>query len=139
MSSYTDKLQYTYTDVVDIWGNRIFVIDKSFNFYSGSKERPLLTVNIPGGFLTDLASVPWPLSLIFSPEGEYAQAAVVHDYIIDNYYKHDYISRVTADGIFLEAMLVLGVNRIKATAIYLAVRVYGNYKYWTTRNQNDVH
>lgn len=38
-------------------------------------------VNVPEGFVTDLASVPRAFWEIMRPEGRYAYAAVVHDYL----------------------------------------------------------
>ena len=39
-------------------------------------------VTAPTGFVTDGASIPLLLRIIFSPTGKYFGAAIVHDYII---------------------------------------------------------
>ena len=38
-------------------------------------------VNVPTGFVTDLASIPRPFWSVFPKTGRYAYAAIVHDYL----------------------------------------------------------
>lgn len=81
-------------------------------------------VDVPAGFVTDLASVPqFALSLL----GEIAQMpAVPHDFI---YNKHT-VGRATADKMLYEACLLTGVPKWKAALIYAGVRVGGG-SHWT--------
>ena len=76
---------------------------------------------IPRGFITDFASVPRILWWLFPPMGRYGKAALVHDYL---YYTKE-VSRAEADRIFLEAMLMMGVGKLTAYTMYLAVRAFG--------------
>jgi hypothetical protein len=78
-------------------------------------------ITVPAGFVTDLASVPRFLWVVFPPHGRYAKAAIVHDWL----YSHGNVSRKQADLIFLEGMLVLGVPHWKARVLYFAVRLFG--------------
>ena len=82
------------------------------------------------GFVTDYASIPKFLrSWIDQDSGRIRDAAVIHDYL----YKYGYslgFQRKHVDGYFYEAMRDLGMGFIKATAAWLAVRVFG-FKYWT--------
>jgi len=55
---------------------------------------------IPEGFETDLASIPWPVCLIFRPDGPWARAAVLHDWL----YSDVQVSRFLADAMFRVAM-----------------------------------
>ncbi len=78
-------------------------------------------VVVPKGFVTDFASIPrlfWPA---LPPDGEYAYAAVVHDYL----YWSQTRSREEADDILKIAMEDFKVGTVKAGAIYAAVRVAG--------------
>lgn len=84
------------------------------------KFEPYETVNVPVGFVTDLASIPkifW--SIIGGPNGRYGKASVIHDWL---YFKQTY-SRRKSDLIFYEAMRELKVNFVKRWLIYHAVRV----------------
>lgn len=76
---------------------------------------------VPKGFLTDFASVPRGLWNLIPPDGQYAQAAVLHDYL---YQKHLF-KRKTCDLIFLEAMKELKVSWIKRRLMFRAVRCFG--------------
>lgn len=97
---------------------RPWELQETLEYYSGEIEKVIV---VPKGFKTDFASVPWFFRRVFPKDGEYSQAAVVHDYLCD---RKRYDSRVAA-VIFREAMLDLGVAKIKAHAMYLAVRLFG--------------
>lgn len=85
-----------------------------------------LVVTVPEGFLTDLASVPRALWFLVPPHSpDYAAAAVLHDYLYE--WKEGMFTRVVADGIFYEAMRVLGVAKWRAIIMYLAVRLWNNW------------
>lgn len=100
-----------------------------FKYYVGA-EADQKWVYVPAGFLTDGASVPWPLWSILPPWGPYGQAAVVHDILCETMtYYVDGVevpihSRKTADDIFLEAMAVAGVSKWKRWTLYAGVRAY---------------
>ncbi|GAB1388984.1 MAG: hypothetical protein AMXMBFR78_33920 [Rubrivivax sp.] len=77
---------------------------------------------VPAGFLTDFASIPRVLwSLIGHPAGRYAQAAVLHDWLLEQ----PAVPRAEADRVFLEAMAVLGVPRLQRWLMWAAVRAWG--------------
>jgi hypothetical protein len=80
------------------------------------------SVTVPVGFVTDLASVPqWAWSFGIRPEGSYAYAAIVHDYL---YWMQDR-SRDEADSIFLVAMEDSKVENGWRYLLYAAVRLAG--------------
>ncbi len=84
-----------------------------------------LTITVPDGFETDLASIPRLLWPIFAPhDPRYAAAAVVHDYL----YRWDGFTKVAADAVFYEAMRVLNVPRWRALIMYFAVRLWNEWK-----------
>jgi hypothetical protein len=126
MSSFTDPL-----DVRQV--GKYWETLRTITYYSrcepGSislSERCRWKFVVPAGFRSDFASIPsfaWPI--IGHPAGEYAQAAVLHDYL----YATRIVSREDADGLFLEAMKVLGVPWWKRWSMWAAVRVAGGFFY----------
>jgi hypothetical protein len=78
-------------------------------------------ITAPVGFLTDLASVP-RLPVVYDQFGNRAdEPAVIHDYL---YTSHE-TSRVVADSVFHEAMLVCNVKPWRAWCMWVAVRIFG--------------
>ena len=96
-------------------------------------DNPNDVVNVPGGFITDFASVPRPLWWLYAPWGRHGHAAVLHDW---GYYKQDR-SRREYDHIFLEAMEVLGVGRFKRRVMWLAVRGPGWFAWKSNARRNQ--
>lgn len=78
-------------------------------------------VEVPEGFVTDLASIPRVFWQVLRPEGRYAYAAVVHDYL----YWTQTRPRLEADRILKFAMEDSGVNPRTIDLIYQAVRRFG--------------
>jgi len=122
MSSFTQPLI-----VSPMKGCRMWKLIEPFEYYVGS-ENSKETIVIPAGFITDFASIPrffW--SLIGHPVGEYAAAAVLHDYLYScqGVIPERVYSRKRCDQIFLEAMGVLGVGLIKRSLMYASVRSLG--------------
>jgi hypothetical protein len=85
-----------------------------------------ITLTIPDGFWTDLASIPRFLHSILSPLEEHIRASVLHDYL---YYKQELnfepITRAFADKCFLDGMKTCGTDKIKRYTMYYAVRSFG--------------
>ncbi len=92
----------------------------------GSGDR----ITVPKGFETDLASIPRIFWSILPPAGQYAPAAIVHDYI----YVYQTRTRAEADKIFREAMKQLGVPWHRRNLMYSAVRV-GGWRPWRKRKK----
>ncbi|KKM07440.1 hypothetical protein LCGC14_1733860 [marine sediment metagenome] len=123
MSSFTSPL------IVKVLGKHKFELFRSFTFHVDSRYSKEL-IRVPKGFITDFASVPKAFWSIIPPYGKYTKAAVLHDYL---YKYHGFVSgnqtisytRKEADQLFLKAMEVLGVGRIKRWIMYQAVRRFG--------------
>jgi len=97
-------------------GERPFRVRESVRYRSIVLDR---VIHVPAGYRTDLASVPWFFRRIIPQSGRYNNAALIHDYLCDEDPKtcdHKQAARV-----FLEAMEVCGVGRIKRQAMYRAV------------------
>ena len=84
------------------------------------------TFTVPGGFITDLATVPRFLHWLTLPYGAYTRAAVLHDWLIETRINNpDRALRVTSrdvDGIFRRVMFELGVSWTKRWTMWAAVR-----------------
>ncbi len=83
---------------------------------------------VPAKFITDLASTPKILWNIFEPFGKgYLRASIIHDYLYSKEckYSYEFIDRKIADRIFLEIMKENGVNFLKRSLMYGAVRIFG--------------
>jgi len=78
-------------------------------------------VTVPTGFVTDLASVPRVFWSILQPDGLYAYAAVVHDYL----YWTQSGSKDEADSVFRYTMEELGVGSATIKTLYQAVHLAG--------------
>jgi hypothetical protein len=84
---------------------------------------PLLgrLIEVPVGFETDLASIPWFVQGLISKVGPWDRPAVIHDRL----YRTQTISRLEADNILLQAMDNEGVGSVKKFLIYRNVRMWG--------------
>lgn len=82
---------------------------------------------VPAGFETDYASIPWGLWNLFPPHGQYARPAMIHDFLYDRggQIPGRCYTRKQADGIFREAMEVVGVVAWRREVMYRAVRLGG--------------
>lgn len=104
---------------------------KDWDYYYTARTEAIWTPNrgqryksvlVPVGFVTDLASIPqWAWSTGLRPEGAYAYAAIIHDYL---YWVQDR-PRDEADEIFLFAMEDSKVDKTLSVRIYNAVRLGG--------------
>lgn len=90
-------------------------------------------VNVPEGFVTDLASVPRAFWEIMRPEGRYAYAAVVHDYL---YWMQDR-SKEEADKIFRFAMEDSKVDATTLSTLYAAVDLLGRSAWENNRKLKE--
>lgn len=90
-----------------------------FEFYLSDDNSDV--IEVPAGFVTDLATIPRIFWTILPPDGKYAKAAIIHDWMYDNALR----TKKEADLIFLDGMTVLGVLKWKRTIMYWAVRLYG--------------
>ena len=85
------------------------------------------TWTVPAGYVTDYASVPATPFATWLFRDHAHMAAVLHDYLCSDYYPKLMTWREAAD-LFHEAMLVEGVSRWRAKAMYWAVRLFGETK-----------
>lgn len=119
MGRFLDELDITPLD--EYTGGRRYcrLLDK-FRYEVGKRFSGLV-IEVPAGYRTDFASIPRFFQRLFPAFGQYAEAAVIHDYCYDT----KLVSRPVADAILWEAMGAKNVPAWKKAAIYLAVRVGG--------------
>ena len=79
-------------------------------------------VNVPVGFITDLASIPKFLHILIGPAGAYSKSAVLHDYLI---YTNEEPS--LTNDLFYEAMILDSVPMWLAKQMYNAVKMFGKH------------
>jgi hypothetical protein len=121
MSEFTKALVVT-----PLADGRTWVLMEPFSYDVGN-EGSGDTVYVPVKFMTDFASVPRLLWIVFPQWGKYGNAAVIHDW---GYWSKERTKQQT-DLIFLEGMKVLGVRPFTRTFLYLAVHVFG---WWAWRS-----
>ena len=116
MSSFTERL------IVSKLDKKFWTVERKFTYHVGDEDS-IEFITVPFGFITDFASVPRIFWSVLPPDGEYTQAAVLHDYM----YNEKLYERKICDDIFLEAMTVLKVPGWKRRIIYYAVRMFGGF------------
>jgi len=90
--------------------------------YENSKYR----ITVYDGFDFDFASIPWFFRRVIPKNGmKYDRASCLHDAL----YASKILSKKECDRLFLEAMLLDGVNHVVASLMYDAVRIGGNSAY----------
>lgn len=81
----------------------------------------VIRVDVPEGFVTDLASIPRYLWPIMAKTGRYGNAAIYHDWL----YTEQPCDRATADRVFDRALVEMGVDDSTRKIMWAAVRVFG--------------
>lgn len=116
----------------DLYNRDFYYLSEPFVYHI--EDYPsMIKVKVPAGFLTDGASIPRPLWLWASPIGRHAQSAILHDYLCE-YLSVEVdgtptpITRLQADRIFRESLLVLGVSKTRANIMYAGVSAYRKVK-----------
>jgi Protein of unknown function (DUF1353) len=125
MSAFTQALVVSPLDDGKTWA-----LMRGFRYARGSETSDDV-IEVPAGFLTDFASVPWWAQWFLPKWGKYGNAAVVHDWL----YWEQRCTRREADAILLEAMGVMAVGPIRKRVIYHAVRAFGQIAWM--RNRED--
>jgi hypothetical protein len=99
----------------------IYFLLKPISWKPNDASSQFQEVTAPAGFVTDFASIPRVFWSLLRPDGDYAYAAVIHDYL----YWTQARPRLVSDQIFKLAMEDFSVGAVTATTIYEAVRLGG--------------
>ncbi|MEO1610407.1 MAG: DUF1353 domain-containing protein [Pseudomonadota bacterium] len=97
----------------------VYVLTRPIKWEPNEEQQNYEEVTVPKGFVTDFASIPSLFWTHLRPDGSYAYAAVIHDYL----YWEQKRSRKEADEIFLLAMKDFGISWPTDQLIYNAVRL----------------
>lgn len=129
MSTFTTPLEYELYGYDSKKKRNTYKITSEFEYRIGDFDNPFGIITVPVGFITDFASIPWPINRWFKPTGKWAKAAVIHDHMLvvidDEKIEH---TRATADAILYEAMLVSGIKPYVAYIFYSGVRLWSALK-----------
>jgi len=103
-------------------------VTTGFRYYFGDPSEATY-VDIPEGYISDGASVPRIFWWVLPPQGDYGQAAVLHDFLCEHLIRikngqRESITRVQADNALRNAMRDLGVPRWKRNIMFIAVATY---------------
>ena len=82
-------------------------------------------IEVPAGFRTDLATIPFPLTAISHRYGTYNRAVIIHDWIywqLGRVADDVTMTRKEADDLMYDLMIQDGTPRWKAWAMWAAVR-----------------
>ncbi len=82
-------------------------------------------INVPTGFVSNLASLPWFTSLLFKILGKHQRAAILHDWL----YRNGVKNKTWCDEQFDLAMEQDGVKRWRRAVIIAGLRI-GGHKAW---------
>ncbi len=83
-------------------------------------------IEVPAGFETDLATIPFPLTAISHRFGPYNRAVIIHDYcyaVLGRVADGVTMTRKEADALMYNLMLQDGTPRWKAQMMWSAVRI----------------
>ncbi len=99
----------------------IYFLTQPINWRPDPGQEDVQAVTVPTGFVTDFASIPRIFWSLVKPDGNYAWAAVVHDYL----YWVQTTSKDVADKTMLYAMEDFGISALTKQSIYQAVHLFG--------------
>lgn len=115
--------RFTTPAILEMLAHYKWRVYEPFEFYLSDDNSDV--IEVPAGFITDLATIPRIFWTFMPPDGKYAKAAIIHDYLYYNALRTKY----EADRIFLDGMTVLGVPKWKRLVMYLVVRIFGRGNY----------
>lgn len=131
------ELKYNNGEPIDSRDERKWVVlNEDFGFEIGSQGSGCW-VEVPYGFITDLASVPKRLWGVIAPHGLHLGAAVIHDYLYSGASELG-LTRQMADAVFLDAMTVSGVPSRRKYLMWAAVRLFGSRNFRDPRPESEV-
>jgi len=99
----------------------IYFLTKPITWKPNPGQEQYKEVIVPVGFVTDLASIPRIFWTALRPDGQYAYAAIVHDYL----YWFQMRPRQESDTILKLGMEDFSIKRSTVAAIFGAVRLAG--------------
>ena len=111
----------TYEMGLSIGKGKYFTLSSAFDYLTHVTGK-MRKIYVQPGFKTDLATIPWWAQWYIDRLGDYNQAAVLHDYLLQHRHLFPYLTRKQIDQIYREALEDLGVKKRHCRVMYLAVR-----------------
>jgi hypothetical protein len=106
--------------------NKIYLTeDFEFCMYFFGTEQ---IIKVPANFKSDGFSLPLLFKPLHNPLGKGVEIAIVHDFLYSKLCP-PYITRGEADLFFFEGMNCMRMSAWKSNLFYLAVRLFGWFKY----------
>lgn len=99
----------------------VYFLLKAISWTPNQGQEQYARVDVPTGFVTDFASIPRAFWSLLPTDGDYAYAAVVHDYL----YWTQTRPRAAADQILKMAMQDFKISKTTIEIVYRGVRVGG--------------
>lgn len=93
-----------------------------------SSDGKYFKITVPAGFVTDLASIPVPLNLLYDKTGRYSSAGILHDYL----YWTQFCDRKKSDRLIKEGLKATGAGYLTRNSIKYGVYWFG----WRAWNSN---
>lgn len=78
-------------------------------------------ITVPAGFVTDIASIPVPLNVIYDKSGRYSSAGILHDYL----YWTQFCVRKQSDRMIKEGLKATDVKFLTRNTIKYGVYLFG--------------
>lgn len=101
-------------------GRPLYMVTEPFSYWDNNFRHP--RIDVPEGFITDLASIP-TIPFMPNPDGTlWDDAAIVHDAALTQVR-----NRARADVMFYNALRERGCSAFTATVFWAAVRVGGMF------------
>ncbi|ECG8634089.1 DUF1353 domain-containing protein, partial [Salmonella enterica subsp. salamae] len=74
--------KFTTPAILEMLAHYHWRVYEPFEFYLSDDNTDV--IEVPAGFVTDLATIPRIFWSLMPPDGKYAKAAIIHDYLYDN-------------------------------------------------------
>lgn len=110
---------------------KLYRLDADYTYVYRKNDRSI-SITVPKGTLSDLASVPRILWAIIPRDGLASGPAEIHDWLYKNkglivrpLQPNIILSRAECDEVLLQALLDAGCTPAKAYTMYYAVRSFG--------------
>lgn len=98
-----------------------WVVWQDMKFVVQLADKTVASIEVPRGFVTDLASTPRRFWAIYPPFGKYLSASILHDYL----YWTQICERDVADSIFYQTMKTSGVDQTTQALFLMVLRSQG--------------
>jgi hypothetical protein len=107
--------------VVGRFADPMYYVQESISWTPDAGQPDTPKFIVPKGFVTDLASIPALFWSILRPDGDYAYAAILHDYM---YWVQKW-PKEQADLVLKRCMEDFKVSALRTESIYTAVKDFG--------------